>query len=140
MNFADHLARLGHTQVVRELSNEHSKQVLSQRDRLNVREEQVVDWVGASREKAQAYHAKDDLLGFHLSDLLFYRSKVPFHSLALLNGLGQKNARQVEVTRDTDDIEHVSRKSTLHQIGHASTTKQSKYPGQRDVPELAVEE
>ena len=50
MDLADHLACLGHAEVVWQLSNEHTEHILSQRDGFDVWEEQVVEHIRAARE------------------------------------------------------------------------------------------
>ena len=122
------------------MADEDTDQILSQRDRRNVREEHVVERVGAARENSQTDHAKHDLICAHLIHLFLYRFQVRNHAVTLCDQFGQKDAREVEVNRHADQVDEVRVPARFKDSWHAGTTEEAEHPRHRDEPELAVHE
>ena len=91
MDLADHLASFYHAKVVGQLSDKHTKHILSQSDGFNVWEEHVVEHIRAAWEKSQAQHAEDDLVGAHLVNLSLNILQMTLQCLALLDKLSQED-------------------------------------------------
>ena len=92
MDLADHLASLGDAKIVRQLSDEHTEHILSQRDGFDVWEKQVVEHIRAAWEKSQAEHAEDNLVGAHLVNLSLNLLQMSLERLALLDKLSQEDS------------------------------------------------
>ena len=140
MNLADHLACFHDAEVVRQLADEDADQILRQRDRRNVREEHVVEGIGAAGEHSQTDHAEHDLICAHRIHLLLDRFQVRNHAVTLRDQLGQEDAREVEVNRHADQVDEVRVPARFEDCWHAGSAEQAEHPRHRDEPELAVHE
>jgi len=70
-----------------------------------VRENEVVERVGASWEHSEADHAHHDLIATHVIDLLLKLEQVGPHAITLMDESREESAGQVEVAGNAHNIQ-----------------------------------